>query len=109
MTGQCKPSELKPCPFCGADAVLRGDGAISCSKCPADMYAGPQAGNFDEQPMINTGLWNTRNPDTQLLAQRDELLAALHRAASGAGFQYMTFETREIIETAIANAEKGEE
>ena len=48
------------------------------------------------------------NPaDTRLIAAAPELLEALKMAAESAGFQYMTYETRQVIEAAIAKAEGG--
>jgi hypothetical protein len=43
--------------------------------------------------------------DAQLIAAAPELLRALKMAAESAGFQYMTYETREFIAAAIAKAE----
>ena len=45
--------------------------------------------------------------NAHLIAAAPEMLEALERAANSAGFQYMTYETREIIDAALTKA-KGE-
>jgi hypothetical protein len=45
--------------------------------------------------------------NARLIAAAPEMLEALQRAAQSAGFQYMTFETREAIDAALAKARES--
>lgn len=46
-----------------------------------------------------------RDEDAALIAAAPELLEALHVVGMSAGWQYMTMETRALVEGAIAKAE----
>lgn len=50
-------SELKPCPFCGGEAVETIAG-VSCTKCGGTMHGGIQYGGADWDKVRDA--WNTR-------------------------------------------------
>lgn len=65
-----KPSELKPCPFCGADALVEkhpepGTHEIGCEGCTCNVMVytdiGDMAGLVDH--------WNRRTPDRAALVE----------------------------------------
>ena len=60
MTNQIPPDALKPCPFCGGDAMLHDNNFfqsvtwhVECTECMADL-----PGGSNKQEAIND--WNTR-------------------------------------------------
>ena len=76
-----KPSELKPCPFCGADALVEkhpepGTHEIGCEGCTCNVMVytdiGDMAGLVDH--------WNRRTPD------RAALVEVARRALNTPGF-----------------------
>ena len=65
-----KPSELKPCPFCGSDALVEkhpepGTHEIGCEGCTCNVMVytdiGDMAGLVDH--------WNRRTPDRAALVE----------------------------------------
>ena len=65
-------SELKPCPFCGGEAVNKQDGEpIYCGSCYSSMPYG-----ICEKDMI--GLWNSRTQNDKLTEENKMLRKALH-------------------------------
>lgn len=64
--------KLKPCPFCGGEAMLNYFGSrpisyyqISCSECGCR-----QASSIHKESVINT--WNTRKPIDRIVEQLEE-------------------------------------
>ena len=49
--------------------------------------------------------WPRMEANARLIAAAPDMLAALRLCAEGAGFQYMTFESRAAVNAAIAKAE----
>lgn len=73
--------KLRPCPFCGEEAILRGAYATEtprgcgiiaeCTKCKASMwqYRGAQYGEYHQflNRQESTAAWNHRPLETELL------------------------------------------
>lgn len=68
-----QPSELKPCPFCGGEAVERLEGYtrcwIMCTNCFATSIL------FNDMPSA-IGFWNHRHPDIEAVVKRVVKLAS---------------------------------
>ncbi len=64
MTTDNNLPALKPCPFCGGEAIYRdGDLArrVTCKKCVADIYRDEWALTYERNPSAIES-WNTRAP-----------------------------------------------
>lgn len=61
-------SELKPCPFCGGEAVETFAG-VSCTECGGTMHGGVQYGGADWDGVIDA--WNTRSEGRRGAALED--------------------------------------
>ncbi len=67
---------LKPCPFCGGEAVMLGeeDGMyqVICPNCAANID------NYDYEKEVAAEKWNTRHIDNVLLNENEQLRKALN-------------------------------
>ena len=114
--------ELFPCPFCGGGAHVIEDGGkwyAGCNDCYCLVGEGWDRDAMPAHMFISAAeaiaAWNTRS-DPKLLAQRDELVAALEglvryaeavRASAGMGKNQLA--RLEAAKAALANARQGEE
>lgn len=68
--------KLKPCPFCGGEAVMLGeeDGMyqVICPNCAANID------NYDYEKEVAAEKWNTRHIDNVLLNENERLRKALN-------------------------------
>lgn len=80
-------------------------------RCMGVAYGWNEEPVYDaDRKLINALTSNDEaRANAKLWAAAPELLEALQMAAQSAGFQYMTHETREVIEAAIAKATVTEE
>ena len=72
-------SELKPCPFCGGEAVVTLAG-VSCTKCPGTVVVDF---NATDQDAINA--WNTRAERT---CKQNRLFNLVSRGCDGEYYQW---------------------
>lgn len=68
--------ELKPCPFCGGEALLENtitQASIMCCDCPAVMRRGHTTRSFDDGTQRAITAWNTRTTDARITSLEEEV------------------------------------
>ena len=71
--------ELKPCPFCGGEAVINillGNYCVTCTECNGSIF--PAAGMTEEEAIE---AWNTRKPIDKVVERLEEKKSTLERMA----------------------------
>ena len=85
-------TELKPCPFCGAEAKITlflGRNAICCTNCDAAMF-----GNYKEKDTIIIE-WNRRESERKYIKKLDRYL--MHEAQMESGYASTDYKDYEKI------------